>query len=601
MTFMKKPNFFLCIVLFLFFFWPCIGVTADRDAKALQGKIDDAMRLFERGKVDAAIYKLQQVHKADPQNTDVLFKLGEMAISSKNWAYAINVLEKAAALKPNDIDVRLVLMEIYRAYQMPIQEIMAGREIVVIDPDNVTALRKLGYLYHDQSMPHEEEEVRRQLARTDPNDYENLNRLAMLQWKKDNLWEETLTQENIVGQFPEKTIHKKRLARIYGRDGDQLSKINQLEDVLSEDFSRDLYCEYAKTCRDYRHSLKLFDELKFDSLYQVADGDYDKETTVGGRLAYRKYFLNRNADLETSVRYKNINYKPEEDFLSGDTDIHSVSPVVSFRDRYRHGETELKAYAGFEYIDDSDTVNGIGVDVANIPGYQWLSEDLGGAVFVGGLELDNRFYQNFGFLLHFRSQLMEDLPAYARRMQNNNAGLDLYYFRSDGTRVSAFYEHGWIDGGNNRNRLGAEIFYPIFATNAIYDYKGNRVGYLRHPQDTRIDASYRIEYIDDDEENIYYENYYDEVRHLLTLYLSQKLRENLFFKFEGYGGIGTTLNYLVGGKTGIHYENPDTHNQIGFYVFSEFEKTSPKPQPGIRPFSGKTKTYGGMFTATWAF
>jgi len=363
-----------------------------------------------------------------------------------------------------------------------------------------------------------------------------------------------------------------------------------------------LFCEYVKTSRKYRDSLKLFDELKFDSLFKISKSADEKETTILGRLAYHKYFLNRNADLETSVQYKHIHYQPKNEFLSGDKDIDSILPLISFRDRYRGGETEAKVYAGADFIDVSRTIIGIGLDEEDAAGFPWLTEDdLGGTAFIGGIELDNKFYKNFGFNLYFRSHLMEDLDAYVRLIRNNHAGAGVYYFRTDGMRISALYEHGWINDGNHRNRFITEIFYPLYASHTIYDYRGCRVDYLHHPQNTRIDISYKLEYINDKMKSLYYENYYDEFRHTLALYLSQKIYGNLFFKLEGYGGIGTTLDYLAGGKAGLYYENPDTHNRFGFYIFSEFDKTTPEPEPGFETISGWSRTNGGMFNIVWCF
>ncbi|MEA1947324.1 MAG: hypothetical protein U9N83_08490, partial [Thermodesulfobacteriota bacterium] len=192
-------------------------------------RLQDAILLFERGKTEAAIYALQQLENADPTNYRVLFKLGEMAIAERNWAYSIEVLRKASYLRPQDIEIRLILMDIYRAYQMPIQEIEVGREIIGLEPDHIIANRRLAKLYQDQAMQEDEIQIRLKLKRLIPDGYQNLKRLADIFDEEGLYWESAKVYEQIRKYHPEKIIDATRMAALYDKLRENFRELEVLD------------------------------------------------------------------------------------------------------------------------------------------------------------------------------------------------------------------------------------------------------------------------------------------------------------------------------------------------------------------------------------
>ncbi len=209
---------------------PTSSVTTEMSQEEADQWFLDAEQLFKNGKTGAAIYKLQQLSALDPTNYKVLFKLGEMAISEKNWAYSIEVFRKVSFIRPEDIEVRFILMDVYRAYQMPIQEIIIAKEILSLKPDSENALRRLSDLYKELDIPEDEIKTRQKLRDVQPDDYFNLKRLATLleTTDKGNLREAAKIYEQIRVIAPEKTEDLTRLAGIY----DKLGKNSQTLEVL---------------------------------------------------------------------------------------------------------------------------------------------------------------------------------------------------------------------------------------------------------------------------------------------------------------------------------------------------------------------------------
>lgn len=160
-----------------------------------QQRLNDAKSLLARGKKDAAIYMLQQLAKDDPNNYQVLLELGRIAVESKNWAYAIAVFQQASKLRPKEIYVRLVLMGIYKAYQMPIQEVMVSKEVLALEADHIVANQRLAELYKELAMLEEEIATRQHLKILLPDDYRNLKRLASILDEAGQLWEASIIYE----------------------------------------------------------------------------------------------------------------------------------------------------------------------------------------------------------------------------------------------------------------------------------------------------------------------------------------------------------------------------------------------------------------------
>jgi len=202
-------------------------------------RLNDAMMLFKRGKTAAAIYMLQQLQKADPTNYKVLFKLGEMAIAARNWAYSITVLRKASLIRPEDIEVRLILMDIYKAYQMPIQSVIVAREILALDPGHQDGIKRLADLFQEQSMLEDEIETRKIVQSLLPRDYDNLKRMADVYNGTGKLAKAADMFEYIREYYPKNDDDLSKLAGIYDRLGESAQVLDIIDELALNGISRD--------------------------------------------------------------------------------------------------------------------------------------------------------------------------------------------------------------------------------------------------------------------------------------------------------------------------------------------------------------------------
>ncbi len=604
MTPVNKVFVSFMLLIFLSAILPGISFSQQEKGTALREQIQDAQKLFERGKVDAAIYKLQQVHNKDQENVEVLFKLGEMAIAAKNWAYAINVLDKVSKLRAEDVEVRLVLMDIYRAYQMPIQEIMTGREILAIDPNSTVALQKLAFLYYGQDMPDEEEEIRRTLAKITPEDTDNLKKLAALQWKMEEVWEEALTHEKILKYNPDDVESLQRLARLYGEDGSNRDKLVATRKTLWHPKGRSftVFKELGKSERKYKSQLFMSDFLKGDVLYEHSKGEEDKVEAYSGALGYYKVCLTHHSDFEASVKYKRTDYTPTA-ALTGGKKINSYSAKLIYDTRFREAKGFIKVQCGVDDIDVSGSVTAL--DPSESPtNYPWLENiKYGGTEFFGRAEVDRRIHKDYGINLHLERSLLKDLDAYVRLFTYNYGGIGLYYERPDRTRIEAIYDYGNITHASNRGVFKFRVLYPLYVSHSIYDYKGMRKKYMYYIPDQQLNLVNEFNHTKDQDISPYYESYIDsgEWRNFTTLSGRHRFYKSFFLDIDGTYGTGRYLDNYWGIQSGISYEDRHTNDKISLsYSYCTDELSEPKD--GLnKTFSGESSSHAVTLSVLWHF
>lgn len=598
MLFMKKDWLAGILLLILCFVaGPLRAEAIEVDEQTfVQEKFSDAMQLFERGKVDAAIYMLQQVHEKYPTNVDVLLALGEMAISTKNWAYAIYVLDKVAKLRPDDTEVRHVLMEIYRAYQMPIQEIMTGKEIIAIDPTDMVALRKLAFLYRDQGMPDDEIEIRQIIAEQEPVDYENLQELAFLHWKMGEIFEEILIREDIQERFPQDFQNLKRLARLYHIDGDRFSKLEVLDtlrdDVPPQDdlpeelsflqgeprYSNETREDHRKTYKNYKKALTLYHSIRPEFYYSRNASDYDQLDTIYGGNIYHFLRLSEFSTIGADLGYEHFIYTPKKD-LTGEMTVYAPYIQLFYHNHYwRRQETSLRLHSGVQHITTSGTIKPARyLDVEDMDDYPMLEpRDFGGTVITGGLELDKKFNRAFGMRFETYSDVIRDLDAFIRLKGEYVGAIETYYTRPDESWAALRYEYAKATDGNDRHRAMLGIFYPLYISNSMYDSTGKRVGHLHSFPKFRIDAEYQLSFRDDRKRSPYYDCFSSEWKHVFNLYSTMKIRHSLHLRAEGLYAKGDLVKEAFGMKVGFDYDNPDTYRRIQLlYVWQKDETVDP--------------------------
>ena len=73
------------------------------------GKLQDAVALYERGKFAPAAGSLHQLSNAEPSNAEIWVWLSKAYLKTRNWDKAVQAMEKAVQLQPANAEYHLLL------------------------------------------------------------------------------------------------------------------------------------------------------------------------------------------------------------------------------------------------------------------------------------------------------------------------------------------------------------------------------------------------------------------------------------------------------------------------------------------------------------
>jgi tetratricopeptide (TPR) repeat protein len=562
-----------------------VGAIPKISPEESERRLQDAMLLFDRGKTDAATYMLQQLEKADPTNYKVLFKLGEIAIAEKNWAYSLDVLRKASYIRPEDIEVRLILMDIYKAYQMPIQEIIVGKEILVLDPEYVVTAKRLAGLYKEQAMQEDEISIRQKLKRLTPDDYQNLKRLAVVFDENGQLWESAKVYEQIREYYPEKLEDMQHLAAIYDRLGENFREAQVLDHIAERGGGRSWMQSRAET--SLRKQTSIYDPFQARLIFSKVQEETMDVYTIRPEAKYTRIRVNRSFDLGVEASFTALSYNGVG-VLDGTANIYSSSVIFKAIQNWPDLDFTLGAHVGL--IDDrvsgrlflSDPDGPIGAD--NFP---FLADSTfnsyGGTIPIGGLKFKARPGLYTDYSVDYKHDLVKEFDARLRLFTFDKLTLGVKYETSDHTELELQIDNAYISDGNYRFHGVASGYYALWASNPIYDSRSRRQGFFREPPPYFIKVGYELEYFKDRElaRDAVYETFVSpEIRHKGVILGQAQLYtlgpdEQILFNLRLFYGVGTTLDYRRGFAARLFYFKPDSTNEVGLtYTFEDEDSTN---------------------------
>ena len=536
-------------------------------AEESQRRFQDAIALFEMGKTNAAIYALQQLEKADPTNYEIFFKLGEMAIAEKNWAYSIEVLQKASVLRPNDIEVRLILMDIYKAYQMPIQEIIAGREILKINPNHVGAIKLLAGLYEEQSMEEEEITTRRELMRLVPDDFDNLKRLAYILNGSGVFWEAVRVYEQIRKYHPDKIEDINRLAALYGKTQEYFRQLDVLEQSKGGGWMR------GSAGKNQRLMLQIYDPLVSKVTFRSESSDDIDILTVNSIVGFEHIRIRSSIDIGFQAKYSLLSHSGQDD-LDGIMNINSSTFSLSATKNWRHQDYQLTATLGAlgDHIsgnlfprDPSSDIDQEDFPFLEDPNFNIFK---GGFRPVGGLRFIARPSLYSTYLWTYNHDLLDDLDARLRLFYYDKMAL-AYKHQSDNlTEFGLTVDASRISDGNIRLYSAGELGYTIWGSGAMRDYRGKRKSFFNNPPFTYLAVAYALEYFSDQDSSRFHETYKNEIQHEGRLLAQTRiatigLERYFFVNAEFSYSIGKDINSNLQLALGIFYSDYGTNNFFG--------------------------------------
>ncbi len=599
--------------------WTAESLPAMKKMSNLQGKppissnesrqrLDDAMLLFKHGKTDAAIYMLQQLEKDDPTNHQVLLKLGEIAIDKKNWAYAIQVLRQASFLRPEDIEVRLILMNIYKAYQMPIQEIIAAKEILELKPGHTIANQRLADLYREQTMQKDEIRIRRKLKKLIPDDYKNLKRLAVIYDHNGQHWEAAKIYQQIRKHYPDKLTDMLRLAALYDKLGEAFREAEVLDHIEATGGGSSWM--QARAEKLLRKQNRIYDPIQGGLSFKTETEPTMKVDTITSVFDYTRIRVRSSLDFGFSVKHTYLKHRGI-DILDGDMSINNISAMVNAQHYWLDKNMSLYAAVGVSHDEVTGRLFGTNDDVT-AEDFPFLEDpsfnSFGGTIPIAKVQLAAKPWLDTIFNLAYEHNLVNDLDARLNLFTFDRISAIAIYKANDKTEFQARIDNSFISDGNHRLHGLVLGNYTLWGSTAKYNYRGRRMDFLRFMPGHFVRLGYQFEYFKDKrvaEAEKYQTFIKSEYRHKGILLGQTELysfatAEKVLASIQLSYAAGTTLDYQRSISARIFYYNPDFANEIGInYGFED--SLSSNTSDANRRIAGLSKGHQISLTFKWRF
>ncbi|MCI0513687.1 hypothetical protein L0128_10780 [candidate division KSB1 bacterium] len=572
-------------------------------------RLQDAGILFAAGKTEAAIYALQQLEKDDPANYEVLFKLAEMAVADRNWAYAIEVLRKASVVRRRDIPVRLILMDIFRAYQMPIQEIMVGREILALDPAHVDITQRLAQSYQNQGLPEEELVIRQELMRLAPENYTNLKRLADIFEDQGEDWEAALVYEQIRRNFPDCLADCRRLAALYHRMQESFRELMVLDHIAAQGESRGWM--QGSAMKNLRQQLGIFDPFQSEFTFRKEHSEELDVYSLTSEGQYQRIRLRSNWDLGIFTNY-NLYSHSGRDSLAGTMNINSQTLGMQVTRNWRATDFRLVAFLGVR----GEHISG------NLHPRTWLTQidqndypfladttyrfdKFGGLMPVGTLRLVAKPGLRTQYQLVYEHEQIHDLEGRLRLFYFDRVGLGWDFETEAHTALNFFIETAWVSDKNLRLHGQTGFSYLLWGSQSKSDYRQRRLDFLKQPPFTFLSLSYFLDYYHDQKPVRYYETYRQEVQHEGQIIGQTRLfrigpEQHLFLKMQLAYARGKTMRLQERAGLGLAYRDYEYQNELALWYQYDYEKVKPSTQWN-QLFAGKFLSQTIALQLQWYF
>lgn len=534
-----------------------------------ESRMTEAKLLFDRGKTDAAIFLLQQLEKADPTNYEVLFKLGEMAIADRNWAYSISVLRKASFIRPNDIEVRLILIDIYKAYQMPIQGIIVAKEILVLDPQHLTGTKRLAELYKEQAMLEDEIEIRLRLRRLEPDGFENLKRLASIYYESGDLWEAAKVYEEIRIFYPKKIKVLTQLVAIYDKLGESFREL-QIIKLIEENGNRRNWLK-DRSVKNLRKQTNLADLFLPRALFRRDKSEELRTSYIIAETNYTHRPLLSSFDVGLKMKLESITYEGLG-VLDGDAAIRSGTLVFYGLKNWPDKDYRLVVSAGLivDLVSGSLFPRDINSGTTS-DDFPFLKDpsfnSYGGELPIGSLNFSAKPGLHSTYLVKYEHGLVPDLDARLELFYFDKATINYSYQTTDRAELSFSIDESAVSDNNSRFHQLMSANYTLWGSHPTYDYNGARKGFFRNPPSHFLMLGYSFEYFNDHKKSKLYQTYQDEIRNKGKLSGQANIMrvapgEYIIVGFGYAYSTGSTLKYKHNGDLKLLLSDTDSGREL---------------------------------------
>lgn len=224
----------------------CVGCTRDPEAKKRK-YMESGQRYMQKGKFEEAQLQFRNAVKATPRDPEVYFHLAKSSLALQQWAMAARALDSAIVLKPDYVDARVLLGQLYIAGREFDKAEEQAQAILKADPNSIPGHRLLGDTYVGRPDLAKAESSFKRILEIDPKAsfaYVNLAQVEMSTNRRESA-EEHLRRA--IHDDPGLADAYFYLSTLYGMQG-QLPQAQQLlqQGIQSNSGSEALYLKLAE-------------------------------------------------------------------------------------------------------------------------------------------------------------------------------------------------------------------------------------------------------------------------------------------------------------------------------------------------------------------
>ncbi len=565
---LKILFFFILVLLFNFTFLeaqtysdyrvesqPPPEKSIDKDVQIL---IEKARALYQEGISQSAILTYQNAIQLDPKNEIARLELGKIALETKNWAYAIRMLSELAELRPNDIETRRILLEIYYTYEEPLLEMKTAYELLTLSPNDTALLVRIAKLYDLHEMYPEEIKILERHLRLVPNRIATYKKLATLYALQKNDKKEIDTYERWLKIQPENVEIRKKLANLYSMTGNLPEQISSYQKILAlekenHEIEKALLLAYGDALGE---GYLNFDQKQAYHRTKRYESEF-QETPRLKEIADAMYLANH-----PSVNFNIINY--EYNFINRKVLLENVAnvtlpgPIVGSWLAIKNSFILLEApheapvlknfqlakmkfarfYRGqFGWIQKFKNLD----FKINIGGLQLLSASSGisdyKSQFLYSVALNYQVFPGLALSTMFDHSPVTLTPlALSQNIQKGQLDLGVHFNPWEKLELNILYQNQ-LFSDNNQGRIGTgEIIFNLFRT--LRRFKNLETDDPIGFNDTKTAFSVGVgyEYLNFDQEREIYPTAKNETITTFFITAEQHLMHSIFLKAEIFGG-----------------------------------------------------------------
>ena len=471
-----------------------------------------------------------------------------------------------------------MLIPLYQTYQMSIEELIVADEILKLNPTHPVVMKHLANFYQREGMPSDEIDIRQKIKRLFPDDYQNLKRLADIFDDNGDLWEAARVYEQIRLYYPKNLNDMRRLAAIYDDLGETFRQLQVLDHIAKYGGPRGWMQKRAT--KRLRQQNELFDTLQLSSAFQQQKTEELEVDSILSQAEYMHIPLRSSFDFGVKVEHSRLHHTGKG-VLDGAMNINSGTLSLQGV-KYWHGQDyQLGMSLGVLWDDITgnlyprDPLSGIGEN--DFPFLRDPTFDsYGGLMTVGQIQFLAQPGCHSSYEAAYEHGQVEDLDARLRMYYFDKLLFGYAYDTDDDFTLRCQIDESEISDGNQRFHSSASVDYTLWGKNAMFDYRGERQGFIQYPPCPFVRAGYTIEYFTDQDISNFYWSYDNEIQYQGRLssqirLLRQGLDHHIMLGLHLAYSAGDSLDYRQEAGIRMFYVHSVTGNEIGIAYHIEKE------------------------------